>query len=149
MHVCVLTRTHTLSKRSEDRDIGSVPLETCTHRSLFNFHRNCFRLQFARTSPSTFLFLPSSQCQRADLTALAGQDVIGEPVSTFLRETRSYLRLPGRSSALSEAVDQWERLALVVVNVAGCRRDVSVRQHPISLFAVRRNPKLPKPEISF
>jgi hypothetical protein len=27
----------------------------------------------ARTSPSTFLFLPSSQCQRADLQTLAGQ----------------------------------------------------------------------------
>jgi len=62
--------THLLLSAVRKLRQGSVPLETCTHRkSCNNFHRNCFQLQFARTSPSTFLFLQSSQCQRADLTA--------------------------------------------------------------------------------
>jgi hypothetical protein len=39
--------------------------------SLFNFHQTCIQLPFARTSPSTFLFLLSSQCQRADPGNLA------------------------------------------------------------------------------
>jgi hypothetical protein len=59
---------------------GSVPLETCTHRkSCNNFHRNCFQLQFARTSPSTFLFLLSSQCQRADL--IPQRENVGEAIA--------------------------------------------------------------------
>lgn len=54
--------------------------------------------------------------------------------STFFQGTEVSVRLPGRSSALSEIVEQWERLALGVVNVAGCSRDVFVCQHPIFDF---------------
>ena len=54
--------------------------------------------------------------------------------STFFQGTGVSVRLPGRSSALSEIVEQWERLALGVVNVAGCSRDVFVCQHPIFDF---------------
>jgi hypothetical protein len=54
--------------------------------------------------------------------------------STFFQGTGVSVRLPGRSSALSEIVEQWERLALGVVNVAGCSRDVFVCQHPIFIF---------------
>ena len=69
--------------------------------------------------------------------------------STFFQGTGVSVRLPGRSSALSEIVEQWERLALGVVNVAGCSRDVFVCQHPIFVF--RFEPKLEnlKPKISF
>src|SRR5690606_36992200 len=56
------------------------------------------------------------------------------------REHDLLFRLPGRSSALSESVEQWERLALGVVNVAGCIRDRLVCQHPIFVF--RFDPKL-------
>ncbi|MCW5723118.1 MAG: hypothetical protein KIS86_18455, partial [Devosia sp.] len=34
--------------------------------------------------------------------------------------------------------DQWERLALGVVNVAGCIRDAFVCQHPFSFFFLIR-----------
>jgi len=54
--------------------------------------------------------------------------------STFFQGTGVSVRLPGRSSALSEIAEQWERLALGVVNVAGCSRDVFVCQHPIFDF---------------
>src|SRR5690606_10036761 len=40
--------------------------------------------------------------------------------SAFFKETGVSVRLPGRSSALSEIVEQWEQQALGVVNVAGC-----------------------------
>lgn len=69
-------------------------------------------------------------------------------VSTFFEGTRSLIRLPGRSSALSEAADQWERQALASSTFAGCTRDVSVCQHPIS--DLRFDPKLEnlKPRIA-
>jgi hypothetical protein len=69
--------------------------------------------------------------------------------SAFFQGTGFSVRLPGRSSALSEIAEQWERLALGVVNVAGCSRDVFVCQHPIFVF--RFEPKLEnlKPKISF
>ncbi|QQR36959.1 hypothetical protein JI749_04855 [Devosia oryziradicis] len=54
--------------------------------------------------------------------------------STFFQGTGVSVRLPGRSSALSEIVEQWERMSLGVVNVAGCIRDVFVCQHPIFFF---------------
>ena len=54
--------------------------------------------------------------------------------SAFFQGTGVSVRLPGRSSALSENAEQWERLALGVVNVAGCIRDVFVCQHPIFDF---------------
>ena len=54
--------------------------------------------------------------------------------SAFFQGTELFFRLPGRSSALSENAEQWERSSLDVVNVAGCSRDVFVCQHPISDF---------------
>jgi hypothetical protein len=69
--------------------------------------------------------------------------------STFFQGTELFFRLPGRSSALSENAEQWERSSLDVVNVAGCIRDVLVCQHPIFVF--RFEPKLEnlKLKISF
>ena len=105
-----------------------------------NFRRNCFQLQFARTSPSTFLFLQSSQCQRADLTPL--------PAETSWKPS---FRIPPGKQNLSSGCPA-DRLpcqrtlnsgsnALGVVNVAGCSRDVFVCQHPIFVFQQNRNSK--------
>jgi hypothetical protein len=58
----------------------------------------------------------------------------------FFQGTRSCFRLPGRSSALSDCVDQWEQQVLASSTLAGCIRDVSACQHPI--FAFRFEPKL-------
>jgi hypothetical protein len=64
--------------------------------------------------------------------------------SEFFQEHDFLFRLPGRSSALSEIVEQWERMSLGVVNVAGCIRDRLVCQHPIFVF--RFDPKLENSE---
>jgi hypothetical protein len=47
--------------------------KTCTHRLSFCLSLSCPRPRPQELSPSTFLFLHSSQCQRADLQTLAGQ----------------------------------------------------------------------------
>lgn len=47
---------------------------------------------------------------------------------------------PADHTALSENAEQWERLALGVVNVAGYIRDIFVCQHPNFVF--RFDPKL-------
>ena len=41
---------------------------------------------------------------------------------------------PAASLPFRYCAEQWERSSLGVVNVAGCSRDVSVCQHPISIF---------------
>jgi hypothetical protein len=56
----------------------------------------------------------------------------GLPV--FFQGTRSCVRLPGRSSALSDCVDQWEQQVLASSTLAGCIRDDSVCQHPVFVF---------------
>jgi hypothetical protein len=47
---------------------------------------------------------------------------------------RSCVRLPGRSSALSDCADQWEQQVLASSTLAGCIRDVLVCQHPVFVF---------------
>ena len=130
-----LTRTHT-SRRTEVRRLLYVPQETYrrTCRVAQSFDRT------ARTSPSTFLFLLSSQFQRADPGATFVVGVGGSRASEFLR-TEPFFRSPGSRSALSGVAEQWERLALGVVSGAGCIRDVSVCQHPIFNFRQNRKPK--------
>ena len=59
--------------------------------------------------------------------------------STFFQGTGVSVRLPGRSSALSENAEQWERSSLDVVNVAGCSRDRLACQHPIFNFRLVPN----------
>ena len=59
--------------------------------------------------------------------------------STFFQGTELFFRLPGRSSALSENAEQWERSSLDVVNVAGCSRDRLACQHPIFNFRLVPN----------
>jgi hypothetical protein len=67
----------------------------------------------------------------------------------FFQGTRSCFRLPGRSSALSDCVDQWEQQVLASSTLAGCIRDVFVCQHPVFVF--RQKPKFEnlKPEFAF
>jgi hypothetical protein len=87
--------TH-LSLRTEVRVIGSVPLEKTYRRSLSVQSHD----QTARTSPSTFPFLPSSQCQRADpLGRVAKTSVEAELPNFWEQEVLS--GLPGSTSALS------------------------------------------------
>lgn len=57
-----LTRTHTFHCDPKIRVFGVYLLEKTYRRSLFVQSHD----RTARTSPSTFPFLPSSQCQRAD-----------------------------------------------------------------------------------
>jgi len=58
----------------------------------------------------------------------------------FLQRTRSQLRLPGRSSALSDCAELWEQQVLASSALAGCIRDALVCQQPIFVF--RQKPKL-------
>ena len=58
-------------KSSREQSVFSW--KTCTHRLSFRQILSCPRTQPQELSPSTFLFLHSSQCQRADLQTLAGQ----------------------------------------------------------------------------
>ena len=171
--------------------------------SLFNFHQTYVQLPFARTSPSTFLFLLSSQCQRADQATSRPQRHV--KASAFrnpgTKQTRPRLpgnqarlcqkhqncgsdnrstsssaagcrqvqmncqhpisrkwailncfkstnfrppcsqqhlvRLPGRAAALSESVDQWERLRSTSFNEAGSRIGAGMCQRPGESFCVR------------
>ena len=52
------------------------------------------------------------------------------------QETNFTVRLPGRSSALSENAEQWEQQVLDVVNVAGCTQHRFQCQQPIFVFRV-------------
>jgi hypothetical protein len=96
----------------------------------------------ARASPSTFLFLPSSHCQRADPNPFSRAASLEAQASEFFREQSSAPGCPAAHPALSETVDQWERLARVV-NGAGCSRDRKVCQHPD--FSVRQVPSAKTP----
>ena len=97
------------------------------------------RPQEPRRPRFSFFFLHNVN----DLTSLPSpaRTSFGSSASVFVQGKQSPVRLPGRSSALSEIAEQWERLALGVVNVAGYSRNVSVRQHPISSFVFIRNSK--------
>ena len=87
----------------------------------------------ARTSPSTFLFLPSSQCQRADLQTLAGQTSSGQSPQNSFREQNTLSGCPAQCPPCQKNVNSGSQ-KLNVVNVAGCIRHTEVCQHPISNF---------------
>jgi len=114
---------------------GSVPLETCTHRkSCNNFHRSKPQLQFARTSPSTFLFLLSSQCQRADHSTVTGINRHREHRSQHLKRTYLSCWSPSRSTCSFQKHQQWEEQALSVVSVAASLSDISI--HVNTAFSI-------------
>ncbi|WP_210337053.1 hypothetical protein, partial [Devosia sp. MC521] len=54
-----------------------------------------------RTSPSTFLFLQSSQCQRADPSAQTGHVTLEAELPEFL-ETKLFVPLPAKLPDLSD-----------------------------------------------
>ena len=96
--------------------------------SLCNFHRSKPQLQFARTSPSTFLFLLSSQCQRADHSAVAGINRHREHRSQCSSSKHELIAgCPAVNPASVRNRQQWERRALSVVNVAVVIVDTSIR----------------------
>ncbi|SFZ85804.1 hypothetical protein SAMN02983003_2974 [Devosia enhydra] len=101
--------------------------------------------QTARTSPSTFLFLLSSHCQRADPRSLSKGGVIGDISLHILKGTASCLRLPGSNPALSEDHRQWERPALGVVSAAGSSRGRRACQHPFSVVPQKVSSETPPP----
>lgn len=109
--------------------------------------------QTARTSPSTFLFLLSSHCQRADPKSLSKGGVIGDLSLHILKGTASCLRLPGSNPALSEDHRQWERPALGVVSAAGSSRGRRACQHPFfrrtAESFIRNFPAVPAANLEF
>ena len=126
--------TH-LSLRSKLRVIGSVPLrKRAPSKSLNRPSRICIRHQSARTSPSTFLFLPSSQCQRADLCTRRGRRRWKQSFRIF--ENRSLLRLPGSFSALLESVSSGGDKHPSSPTSAGYKTGKLPCQHPILNFRI-------------
>ncbi len=55
---------------------------------------------------------------------------------------RAFVRFPGTRPCPFRIADQWERVSLGVVSVAGFKPDISVCQHPIFNFRNFRNSKL-------
>jgi hypothetical protein len=72
-----------------------------------------------------------------------GASFEGGVVEAFASRTgeQTWFRLPGSRSALSVIVEQWERVSLGVVNVAGSSRGRLACQHPIFKFRSDRNLK--------
>ena len=141
-----MTRNHTILSANRNRrenNLSSLrkraPIE-----SLFNFHQTYVQLPFARTSPSTFLFLLSSQCQRADPEDLAVSTSLES--NRFQKSSRTkhlVAGCPEARSFLPEAPEQWERkLRSTSSSAAGC---IQVRldcQHPFFFFQTAQvNPK--------
>src|SRR5690606_27807690 len=97
MHVCMIDeKTNTiLSIPCEMREQLSSLKKTCTHRKSFDFHRDYSQLPSARTSPATFLFLLSSQCQRADPTRASPNSVSDtSPYRPVARQINRPVRKP-------------------------------------------------------
>ena len=87
-----------------------------------------------------FSFFQSSQCQRADPVCVSRRRRRWRQ-SLRISRTVVLLRLPGSRSALSVNAEQWERVSLGVVSVAGYSRGILACQHPIFNFRKVRNSK--------
>jgi hypothetical protein len=89
-HARLLDEDTHLSLRTEARVIGCVPLRNVPSKSITTYCRIRIRVRSARTSPSTFPFLPSSQCQRPDLSPLSGSTSVEAVLPNFCgQEARS------------------------------------------------------------
>ena len=120
MHVCMIDEN---SHYSQPAKAGESNLFSLRKRapieSLCNFHRSKLQLPFARTSPSTFLFLLSSQCQRADPEHLAASTSCES--NRFQNSCTKHIMpgCPEARSFLPETPEQWERTSLDVVQCGG------------------------------
>ena len=103
--------------------------------------------QTARTSPSTFPFLPSSQCQRAD----PGYLFRGRrqwKLGFRIHANKTLFRLPGSSSArFLNSLNSGSKL-LGVVSEAGSIRGGLACQHPIFNFRHRPETENPRSKIA-
>ena len=133
----LLTRTHTIlsNNRSHCENVMLSRRKRTPIESLSNFHRSKLQLPFARTSPSTFLFLLSSQCQRADHSAVAGINRHREHRShNSFGEHDLVAGCPADCPTSVRNRRQWEKLVLNVVNVAAVLVDISIHvNHRISV----------------
>ena len=113
MHVCMIDENSHCSQTTTEAAARTICfLSENVHPSkVFNFHRNCFQLQFARTSPSTFLFLLSSQCQRADQVTVAGKIVTEASAPKFQTERRTLSGRPAVNRFCQKTPEQWEHKA--------------------------------------
>ena len=100
--------TQTSKPTKADRDLLSslrkrAPIESL--RQVPSYPKNLT----ARTSPSTFLFLLSSQCQRADLTAQQASNVGESQAPDIHSENNDFLAgYPADQSASVRNRQQWE-----------------------------------------
>jgi hypothetical protein len=146
MHVCIDEDTHLFTHLK--CGTGSVPLRKRTVEVSSDL-RTRGPGGLARTSPSTFLFLLSSQFQRADPVILADPNVIGSLGFHILSGNRAsgpvarqwlcpFRKPPSGCPAVAlpfqKTAEQWERQALASSALAGCSRGVSACQHPIFNF---------------
>ena len=134
-----MTRTHTaLSNRSCENNLFSLrkraPIESLLTSAGI---ASSFSSQEPRRPRFSFFHLHNFK----ELTSLPSRarTSLEALASTFFQGTGLHFRLPGRSSALSENAEQWERSSLDVVNVAGCSRDRLACQHPIFNFRLVPN----------
>ena len=137
-----MTRTHTVLSQPKSARTICFLLENVHPSKVFLTSTgiaSSFSSQEPRRPRFSFFYLHNFK----ELTSLPSRarTSLEALASTFFQGTELFFRLPGSSSALSEIAEQWERLALGVVNVAGYSRNVSVRQHPISSFVFIRNSK--------
>src|SRR6185437_14395307 len=116
--------TH-LSLRSEERVIGSVPLRKTYRRSLSVQSHD----RTARTSPSTFPFLPSSQFQRADPLGRVAKTSVEAGLPNFW-EQEVLSGLTGSTPALSGFRYVAARRRRLHQRWAGYMADLLACQHP-------------------
>ena len=129
MHVCIDEDTH--------------PLRLAAHLSVYssrNVHR---RSRLKPPGPKTRLVSQEPRRPRFSFFHLHNvKELTSDPLKGRRRWKQCFRILANRTLspvARHQAcpfrnVDQWERLALGVVNVAGCMRDTSACQHPCFKF---------------
>jgi hypothetical protein len=148
LHVCALTRTHTLLS-APCGATRSVPLGNVHPSKSVRHRRNCFRVSPQEPRRPRFSFFHLHNFKELTSLPSRARTSLEALLPNSSRERDPVVRLPGRSSALSDCAEQWERLALASSTLAGCIRDVFVCQHPISVFRLNPKPETLKPKIAF
>ena len=122
MHVC-LTRTHIITQRTKIRRRWYVPqkrtVEVCSDLQAFRPKGP------ARTSPSTFLFLLSSQCQRAD------------PISPSRRPASQEAKPPNSANTTHSPVARQQTCPVRFPSTVGAAPPLDVVNEPGSILHPR------------
>lgn len=127
-------KPHRSQNHRSDQDLLSSLRKRAPIESLCNFHRNCSQLQFARTSPSTFLFLLSSQCQRAD-PAQSHVTKRNQSLSKFFREQKFASGCPAATLPCQEKRQSVGATKARVVNVRRIYESLNRLSIPFSRFS--------------